>query len=61
VFTRKGTAVVAEAGRQFKELARNEMGSAVFASPAWARDRLVVRTATELVCIATGAARGGRP
>jgi hypothetical protein len=49
----KGTAVVVEAGRQFKELFRAEMGDAFHASPAFAQDRMYLRGVTNVWCIGT--------
>jgi outer membrane protein assembly factor BamB len=47
----KGTAVAVEAGRQFKELFRTEMGDTFSASPAFAQDRIVMRGGTNMWCI----------
>ena len=58
VFGNKGAAVVAAAGRQFKELGRAELGEAVLASPAFVGDRIYVRGATNLFCLGKPAARG---
>jgi outer membrane protein assembly factor BamB len=55
VFGKEGGAVVAEAGRQYKELARAELGEPVLASPAFAPGRIYVRSATNLFCL------GARP
>ncbi len=46
--TTKGTVIAVEAGRQFKELARMEMGEKIFASPAVVRDRIFIRGAKHL-------------
>jgi outer membrane protein assembly factor BamB len=51
LFSQKGLAVVLEAGRQFKELFRTEMGEAFHASPAFAGDRLILRGTTNLWCV----------
>ncbi len=47
----KGSVLVAEAGRAFKELARNEMGEAIFASPAFVGGRIFMRGVKHLFCI----------
>jgi outer membrane protein assembly factor BamB len=52
----KGTAVVVEAARQFKELFRAEMGDAFHASPAFASDRIFLRGVTNVWCLGPVAA-----
>jgi outer membrane protein assembly factor BamB len=47
----KGTAVVVEAARQFKELFRTGMSDSFSASPAFAQDKIVFRGMTNLWCI----------
>jgi outer membrane protein assembly factor BamB len=47
----KGVAVVVEAGRQFKEIARSELADKFLASPAFANDRIYLRGATNLWCV----------
>lgn len=51
LFGLKGTALVVEAGRQFKELFRTEMGDTFEASPAFADGRIFVRGETNLWCL----------
>jgi outer membrane protein assembly factor BamB len=51
VLTTKGTAIVAQAGRQFAELARSELGEPVSASPAFAQQRIFIRGQTNLFCL----------
>jgi len=51
VFSAKGPVVVAEVARQFMELARPDMGEKVFASPAFVKERIYVRGATNLFCL----------
>jgi outer membrane protein assembly factor BamB len=51
LFSQKGTALVVEAARQFKELFRAEMGDAFHASPAFAQDRIFLRGVTNLWCV----------
>ena len=48
LFGQKGTAVVAEAGRQFKELFRTEMPDVFHASPAFAQNMIILRGTTNL-------------
>ncbi len=48
LFSQKGTALVAEAGRQFREIFRSEMGDAFHASPAFVQDGIIVRGVTNL-------------
>jgi len=57
----KGTAVVVEAARQFKELSRTEMGDAFHASPAFAQDRMFLRGVTNVWCVSSAAATGRQP
>ena len=47
----KGVAVVAEAGRQFKEVSRSELPDEFIASPAFANGRIFLRGATNLWCL----------
>ena len=47
----KGVAVVVEAGRQFKEVARSELTDRFLASPAFANGCIYLRGATNLWCI----------
>ena len=51
LFSQKGTAVVVEAARQFKELFRTEMGDGFHASPAFAQDRIFLRGVTNVWCV----------
>jgi outer membrane protein assembly factor BamB len=51
VFGMKGTAVVAEAGRQFKELFRTDMPDAFHASPAFGPDKIFLRGVTNVWCV----------
>jgi outer membrane protein assembly factor BamB len=52
LITNKGTLVVVEAAREFNELARSSLGEKVFASPAFAQNRILVRGVKNLICIA---------
>jgi len=49
--TRDGFMTVVKAGRNFKILARNDLGADVFATPAVANGRLIIRTKTHLISI----------
>ena len=53
-----GTTVVVEAGREFKVLARNELGERITASPAISGDELIYRTDSHLYCIGQAATDG---
>ena len=57
LFGLKGTAVVVEAARQFKELFRTEMGDAFHASPAFAQDKIFLRGVTNVWCVGAQAGR----
>jgi outer membrane protein assembly factor BamB len=57
VFSAKGPVVVADVARQFKELARPDMGEKVVASPAFVKERIYVRGATNLFCLDARAAK----
>jgi outer membrane protein assembly factor BamB len=48
LFGVKGTAIVVEAGRQFKEVFRTEMGDVFQASPAFAQDQIFLRGVTNV-------------
>ena len=43
--------VVVEVARKFKELARSPLGEPVFASPAFAHNKIFVRSMKRLICI----------
>ena len=55
LFSQKGTALVVEAAREFKELLRTEMGDAFHASPAFAPDRIFLRGVTNVWCLGAAA------
>ena len=59
LFSQKGTAVVIEAARQFKELLRTEMGDGFHASPAFAPDKIFLRGVTNVWCL--GGVRSPKP
>jgi outer membrane protein assembly factor BamB len=52
----KGIAVAVEAGRQFKEVFRTEMGDEFHASPAFALDKIVLRGVTNVWCLSSSPA-----
>lgn len=51
VFSQKGTAIVVEAGRQFKELFRTELGDMFHASPAFSPNHIFLRGVTNIWCL----------
>jgi outer membrane protein assembly factor BamB len=55
LFGQKGTALVVEAAREFKELFRTEMGDGVHASPAFAPDKIFLRGVTNVWCMGAAA------
>ena len=55
-----GTAIVAEAGRKFKEIARSQLPDKFVASPAFANGRTFLRGETNLYCIAPAAMAAAR-
>jgi outer membrane protein assembly factor BamB len=57
LFGQKGTAVVVETARQFKELFRTEMGDGFHASPAFAPERIFMRGLTNVWCLGKAAAQ----
>ena len=57
VFTflaRKGTAVIFEAAREYKEIFRTELGDAFHASPAFVDNRIYLRGLTNVWCFGGG-------
>jgi len=48
LFGQKGSAIIAEAGRQFKELFRTQMEDVFHASPAFMQDKIILRGTTNL-------------
>ena len=48
----RGEVTVIEEGRIFKKVANNDMGEVVMATPAVSGDRLLIRTARNLYCLA---------
>lgn len=55
LFSQKGAAIVVEAGRQFKELYRTEMGDVFHASPVFMDGRIIIRGVTNIWCIGEAA------
>ena len=51
LFGAKGAVLVAEVARQYKELAKTDMGEPVHACPAFMKERLFVRGATNVFCL----------
>jgi len=51
LFSLKGTAIIVEAGRQFKEIFRTEMVDTFSASPAFSPNEILMRGETNLWCI----------
>ena len=51
LITKKGALIVVEAASHFKELARSLLGEPVFASPAFAQNKIFVRGIKHLICI----------
>lgn len=51
IATKKGTLIVLDVAREFKELSRIAMDEQVLASPAFASDRMFVRGAKHLFCL----------
>ena len=51
LITKKGTLIVLDAGREFKELGRLPLEEEVFASPAFANGKMFVRGMKHLMCI----------
>ncbi len=61
LFSVKGTAVVVEAGRQFKELFRTEMGDAFHASPAFVPEGIILRGVTNIWALGAGTNKSAKP
>ena len=51
LFGQKGAAIVVQAGREFKELFRTEMGDAFHASPAFLDGKIIMRGTTNIWCL----------
>jgi outer membrane protein assembly factor BamB len=47
-----GTVVVLRNSAKYEEIARNDLGESILATPAIADGRLIIRTRTKLLCIA---------
>ncbi len=52
LFGQKGAAIITEAGRQFKEIFRTEMGDVFHASPAFTQNSIILRGVTNVWCLA---------
>jgi outer membrane protein assembly factor BamB len=59
--TLKGALVAVETAREFKELARSPLGEQVFASPAFAQNKIFVRGVKHLICIESKDAAASKP
>ena len=54
IFSQKGTAVIFEAAREYKEIFRTELGDAFHASPAFVDNRIYLRGLTNVWCFGGG-------
>jgi outer membrane protein assembly factor BamB len=54
IFSQKGTAVIFEAAREYKEIFRTELGDAFHASPAFVDNRIYLRGLTNVWCLGGG-------
>jgi outer membrane protein assembly factor BamB len=61
LITNKGVMIVVDASRQFKELGRSPLGEQVFASPAFAQNKIFVRGIRHLICIEAKKAAPAKP
>jgi outer membrane protein assembly factor BamB len=60
LFSQKGTAVIAEAGRQFKEVFRTEMPDVFHASPAFSENTIIMRGTTNLWGLKAGSTKAAK-
>jgi len=51
LFEETGKVVVLEVSREFKELARSDLGEPVYASPAFVQDLIYIRSTKSLFCL----------
>ena len=51
LITAKGALIAVEAAREFKEVGRSALGEQVFASPAFAQNKMFIRGVKHLICI----------
>ncbi|MCP4451290.1 MAG: PQQ-binding-like beta-propeller repeat protein, partial [Planctomycetes bacterium] len=51
LFEHTGKVIVLDVSRQFKELARSNLGEPIYASPAFVEGRIYIRSAKSLFCI----------
>ena len=61
LITNKGTLIAVEAAREFKELARSPLGEKIYASPAFAQGRMLVRGVKHLICIGAKSPAPAKP
>jgi hypothetical protein len=59
ILTLKGVMHIAQAGPEYKELGKCELGEECFASPAFVDGRIYIRGAKNLYCIGQAPAGGG--
>jgi outer membrane protein assembly factor BamB len=55
-----GKVLVVKNGPEYAELARNDLGESILATPAIAEGRLIVRTRTQLICFALPTVEGSK-
>jgi outer membrane protein assembly factor BamB len=53
IFSKKGVLVILEAGKEYRELGRHELGEAVETSPAFTEGRLYIRGHNNLYCLSS--------
>ena len=61
LITQKGALIVVEAERQYQELGRSALGEQVFASPAFAQNRIFIRGLKHLICLESKDAASIKP
>lgn len=60
LFMATGAGVVVQAARQFDEIAKNDVGERIYASPAMAGDKIFIRGLNHLFCVGTQSAAAPR-
>ncbi len=58
LFGHTGKALVLEVSRQFKELARSDLAETIYTSPAFAQNRIYIRSTKSLFCLGDKSAGG---
>jgi outer membrane protein assembly factor BamB len=61
LITSKGTLIAVGVTREFKELGRSSLGENIYASPAFAMNRIFIRGVKHLICLATKGGTPGKP